>query len=111
MIKYGFALLLLFYGLAPLEVLPAAKMQAYQVSLYYSPKCPYSQKVLAYLMQAGIQISLRNVLQDPSAKSELQAYGGYLIVPCLVVNGKAIYDANDIIGWLSSHRQDLTPTQ
>jgi glutaredoxin len=94
MIKYILALLALFY------TLPAFS----EVTLYYSPNCPHSQKVLTYLKESKTSINLKNVLKDPGAKQELQEYGGYLIVPCLVIDGRAIYDAPDIIDWLSSHK-------
>ena len=94
-----------------LYILPtfaAERQQTCTASLYYSPHCPHSQKVLSYLKESGTTVTLRNVLRDPEAKKELQEYGGYMIVPCLVVEGKAIYDAPDIIDWLSFHQTKTT---
>lgn len=101
--KYLTVLLLLLKLFAPLS----AAEKTDDITLYYSPRCPHSQKVLAYLNQSGIKISLKNVLQDANAKKELQECGGYMIVPCLVVNGRAIYDASDIIQWLSVHEKEV----
>jgi glutaredoxin len=50
---------------------------------------------------------MKNVKIDNPARKELEQQGGYLVVPCLIVNGQAIYDANDIIDWLSAHQDDL----
>jgi glutaredoxin len=93
--KYILAFLLLCHTLYASDETP---------TLYYSPRCPHSQKVLTYVKSADSKVTLKNVLRDPEAKKELQEYGGYMIVPCLVVGGRAIYDAPDIIDWLSSHK-------
>jgi glutaredoxin 3 len=79
----------------------------YQATLYYTPQCPYCKKVVAYLKQANIDIPMKNVKTDNPARKELEEIGGYLIVPCLIVNGQAIYNASDIIDWLSAHQEDL----
>ena len=47
---------------------------------------------------------MKNVNGDDDAKRELMEVGGHLVVPCLFVNGEALYDANAIIKWLSEHR-------
>jgi glutaredoxin len=77
---------------------------ATDVVLYYSPRCPYSQKVLSYIESNDIKIDLKDVSHDKDARDELKKYGGHLIVPCLLVDHKPIYNANDIIDWLSKHR-------
>lgn len=76
--------------------------QSQEIVLYYSSKCPYSKKVLSYLSNQDIKIPMKDVLYDAQAKTELKQYG-YMIVPCLVVKGTPIYDANDIIEWLSKN--------
>jgi len=51
---------------------------------------------------------MKNVKIDNPARKELEEIGGDLIVPCLIVNGEeAIYNASDIIDWLSAHQDDL----
>ena len=51
---------------------------------------------------------MKNVKMDPEAKEELLEQGGHLVVPCLMVDGEPIYDANKIIEWLSAHQEDLS---
>ncbi|HEX4839478.1 MAG TPA: glutathione S-transferase N-terminal domain-containing protein [Rhabdochlamydiaceae bacterium] len=77
------------------------------MTLYYSPQCPYCQKVLTYLKKSKLDVPMKNVKIDNPARKELEEIGGDLIVPCLIVNGEAIYNANDIIAWLSAHQDDL----
>jgi len=87
---------------------PNSKLEADGgITLYYSPQCPYCQKVLSYMRQSGIQIPMKNVKADKAARDELVQRGGYLVVPCLIVDGRPIYDANDIIAWLSAHQSLL----
>jgi glutaredoxin 3 len=81
--------------------------QIESIALYYSPKCPHSQRVLAYMRSQNITIPLKNVTQDKEAKEVLRTVGGYMIVPCLIVNGKPIYQDSDIIQWLSEHKSQL----
>lgn len=54
---------------------------------------------------------MKNVKIDNPARDELLELGGYLIVPCLIVNGDAIYNAGDIIDWLSAHQEDLSKSK
>lgn len=105
--KYIFSFVLFFSAFAqPIE--SAESIQKYQVTLYYSPQCPYSKKVLAYLKQSGIKIDMKNVKLDSIAREELIQRGGYAVVPCLIIDGRALYDANLIIDWLSVHQEDLS---
>jgi glutaredoxin len=106
--KYFLSFFLFFSSFSSVQTYGALKQQTYQVTLYYSPQCPYSQKVLSYLKKAGIKIPLKNVKTDSTARDELLEIGGYLVVPCLIINGNPIYNANDIIDWLSAHQEDLS---
>jgi glutaredoxin len=106
--RYLLAFLLLSTGFILPEAYGVQQQQTYHVTLYYSLRCPYSKKVLAYLKQAGITIPMKNVNADPEAKEELQKLGGYMIVPCLIVNGNPIYDSSKIIDWLSENQEYLS---
>jgi glutaredoxin len=77
------------------------------VVLYYLPQCPYSRQVLDYLEQIGKTVTLKNVQGSEQLKEELVAVGGRAQVPCLVVDGQALYNADAIIEWLSEHQEIL----
>ena len=77
--------------------------------LYYSSHCPYSRKVLSYLDSIKKSVPMKDVLTDKEAKKELVEIGGKPIVPCLVIDGKALYDSDAIIEWLSKHQNILLP--
>ena len=75
--------------------------------LYYSPYCPYSHTVLTYLKSIHKKVPLRNVLEDKNAKDDLLKFGGKAQVPCLIIDGKAMYEAEAIVQWLSEHQSVL----
>ena len=54
-------------------------------TLYYKKQCPFCQKVLRFMDQ-----------------NDLVRIGGKKQVPCLVINGKPLYESDDIIAYLRS---------
>ncbi len=79
------------------------------IVLYYTSYCPYSQKVLRYLQQIHKQLPMKNLENDPQAKAELKKAGGEMQVPCLIIDGKPLYESDAIIEWLSQHQDELEP--
>lgn len=77
--------------------------------LYYSNYCPYSQKVLSYLSQIHRTVPMVNVVNNPEAVAALMQVGGKKQVPCLVIDGVALYESDAIIQWLSEHQRELAP--
>ena len=67
--------------------------------LYVKPGCPYCMKVDRFLDQAGIEMEHRSVLEGTNA-DDLRTLGGKVQSPCLVVDGKAMYESDDIIAYL-----------
>lgn len=78
--------------------------------LYYSPSCPYCTKVLNYMEKEHIEIEKKNV-NNPGVRQELIDIGGKGQVPCLVIDGKALYESDDIINWMAQHKAELSPPQ
>lgn len=68
--------------------------------LYYKPTCPYCNKVRAYMADNGIELPLRDIDSDPEARAELERVGGKVQVPCLFIDGKPMYESDDIIAYL-----------
>ncbi len=69
--------------------------------MYVKPGCPYCMKVDRFLNQAGIQIEHRSVTEGTNAQ-DLRAIGGKVQSPCLIVDGKAMYESDDIIAYLKN---------
>lgn len=76
------------------------------VILYYKPTCAYSNKVLGFLKEQGMEIPLKNVEEDPKSREELLHLGGKSQTPCLFIDGKPLYESADIIDWLKD-KKDL----
>jgi glutaredoxin len=77
------------------------------VVLYYKPSCPYSKKVLDHIEKEGLEVSLKNIETDSKAKEELLHLGGKVQVPCLFIDGKPLYESNDIIDWMKEKKDQL----
>ena len=73
------------------------------LTLYYFNSCPFCQFVLRYLNDRKLDIPKKDILADASAKRELMEIGGKTQVPCLVIDGKALYESQDIINWLEDN--------
>ena len=71
----------------------------HEYTLYVYETCPYCQKVFRYMDKAGITIPLKNA-RDPETEAELISIGGKRQVPCLVIDGVAMYESDDIIRYM-----------
>jgi glutaredoxin 3 len=69
------------------------------LTLYHFAGCPYCQRVRDYLDKAGIQVPMKDIRENPAYRDELVKTGGKPQVPCLVIDGKALYESLDIIEW------------
>lgn len=77
-----------------------------ELVLYYFPSCPYCQKVLNYLKDRDLmeEVELKNTREEADAKKELVSTGGKDQVPCLFIDGKPLYESDDIIEWFAENR-------
>ena len=72
-----------------------------KLELYYKPTCPFCQKVLSFINDKNIpDIELKDKSANPQFQQELVAVGGKSQVPCLFIDGKPLYESDDIIAWL-----------
>ncbi len=70
-----------------------------QLTLYYKSTCPFCQKVIRFMDANGIDIEMKSVF-DSGIKDELVQVGGKNQVPCLLIDGKPLYESDDIIDFL-----------
>lgn len=71
-------------------------------TLYYKKTCPYCQKVLSFMKENDIEMPLVDILEGSNA-DELIKIGGKRQVPCLIIDGKPLYESGDIIEYLREH--------
>jgi len=50
---------------------------------------------------------MKNVAGNAQVREELIRIGGKAQVPCLVIDGKALYESEEIIKWFSAHKDEL----
>lgn len=74
-----------------------------QLTLYHFESCPFCIKVRRFLKENNVSIPEKDIMIDSSARNELLSIGGKTQVPCLVIDGKALYESNDIIEWVKKH--------
>lgn len=73
-----------------------------QLTLYYKPTCPFCTKVADYMAKNGIEIATKDV-KDTKHRDELIRIGKKKQVPCLVIDGKALYESDAIIQWFQNN--------
>lgn len=75
--------------------------------LYYSPECWHSQKLLETLNQMNVTLPMKDVSADKAAKEELRTKGGLMQVPCLFIDGKPLYNDEEILKWIKANTDCL----
>lgn len=68
-------------------------------TLYMKKTCPYCLKVLRFMEDNNITLDMRDILQ-PGNQNDLIRIGGKKQVPCLIIEGKPMYESEDIIEYL-----------
>ncbi len=75
-----------------------------ELLLFYKPTCPFCQKVLQFMDTQGIELPLKDIDQNSEFRRELLEIGGKTQVPCLLINGEALYESDLIVDWLRENR-------
>lgn len=70
------------------------------LKLYVLPGCPYCAKVDAFLEKNDAQIEHLDVTQGSNG-DDLVRIGGKRQCPCLLIDGKPMYESGDIINYLA----------
>ena len=65
--------------------------------------CPYCQRVRDFLQKEGINVPMKDIHENPAYREELINIGSKSQVPCLVIDGKALYESLDIIEWFKKN--------
>ena len=77
--------------------------QKNNVVLYIKPNCPYCLSVLRTLDSLNKKIPIKDISAHPEFGKELIQIGGRRQVPCMVINGKALYESREITHWLQNN--------
>lgn len=74
-----------------------------QLTFYFKPSCPFCRKVISYLEENKIDIPYKNIEEGSQNREELIKIGGKAQVPCLLIEGEALYESDAIIKWFEEN--------
>ncbi|MGB1931141.1 MAG: glutaredoxin family protein [Mariniblastus sp.] len=74
-----------------------------ELTLYHYPTCPFCKVVFDCLERLNLEIPMRDLNVDAGAREALIEIGGKGQVPCLIIDGKALYESADIVRWLEEN--------
>ena len=74
-----------------------------EIFMFHKWPCPYCGKVRDFMKEKGIDIPLKDITASSEIADELISIGGKRQVPCLVIDGKPMYESGDIIAWLDEN--------
>lgn len=80
-----------------------ANVEKPKLLFYTRSTCPYCKRVSAYLSSVNKTVPSVDIGKCPEAAKELIKIGGKSQVPCLVINGKPLYESSDIIHWFKNN--------
>lgn len=73
-----------------------------KLELFYKVGCPWCEKVFSYMRENDITVDATYDIYDGDANRErLIEVGGKQQVPCLIIDGKPLYESSDIIDYLA----------
>lgn len=75
--------------------------------LYIFESCPFCKRVMKYIDKNNIKLEIKDTIEDYKAKQELMKLAGKTQVPCLVIDGKPLFESVDIINWFEKNRTIL----
>lgn len=69
-------------------------------TLYTISTCPFCRRVETFMKKRGSDLPRKDILAEAGARDELISIGGKGQVPCLVIDGKALYESAEIIAYM-----------
>lgn len=80
-----------------------------KLELYYFEQCPYCQYVMQALRVAGLEekVIYHDVQEDHKNKEQLIKLTGRSTVPCMFIDGVAMFESKDIAAWLHTYAREL----
>ena len=77
-----------------------------ELKLYMFETCPYCRNVINEIEMSGrTDIEFHNIHENELDRLELISIGGKQQVPCLFIDGKPMYESDDIVEWLKANPQ------
>lgn len=79
-----------------------------KLDLYMFETCPFCRRVMREIQAQGRKdIIYHDIHKNEEDRQMLIRVGGKEQVPCLLIDGKPMYESNDIVSWLKYHEKAL----
>jgi len=80
-----------------------------KVDLYYYEQCPFCYRVLMKIKELGLEekINFKNTLESAEHREFHIKQTGRTTVPCLYIDGKPMFESNDINNWLEQNIKNI----
>lgn len=76
-----------------------------ELKLYYMDVCPFCKKVMRYMNKNNVQgVEMVDIKANEENQRELIEVGGMDQVPMLLIDGKPLYESDDIIQWFKDNK-------
>ena len=75
-----------------------------KLELFKMDTCPFCRKVFRGIEEMGrSDIEMHDINSSAEERERLIREGGKLQVPCLFIDGKPLYESDDILEWLRAN--------
>lgn len=75
-----------------------------KLELYKMDTCPFCRKVMRAIDELGrTDIEMHDIIESAEDKARLIRDGGKMQVPCLFIDGKPMFESDDIVAWLRAN--------
>ena len=75
-----------------------------KLELYMFETCPFCRKVINEIkMSKRNDVEYHDIRKNEDDRKRLIEVGGKEQVPCLFIDGKPMYESDDIIAWLKAN--------
>ena len=76
-----------------------------KLELYKMETCPFCRKVMRAIEEMGrSDIEMHDINRSMEDRERLVRDGGKLQVPCLFIDGRPLYESDDIVAWLRANQ-------
>lgn len=82
--------------------------QERELVLYGRGSCPYCVRVYRELERLELTVELRDTSGGSSHRQALVQQTGRSQVPCLFIDGEALFESADIVAWLRAYQARST---
>lgn len=79
-----------------------------KLELYMTYSCPFSLKVINFIKKNNLKdkVEFKEIDMEKKNKETLEQVGGKVQIPCLFIDGKPLYESDDIISYLQENLVD-----